>query len=105
MKAQNVLRAPGLAASAMILGLVGSVTMPMSSFAIQAEQPSEIVVDTLPNPNDVAYWCTEKGAQGVKFDTGAVGTHVQSPITITIVDETPTRVSDVTGTATAVPYT
>ena len=104
MKAQNVLKTPLVAAGVMTLGLMGAVAIPSASFAIQAEQPTEIIVDTQPTSDDVDFWCTEKNALGVKFDTGAVGLHTVAPISITIVDEDPTRVSSVTGTATAVPY-
>jgi hypothetical protein len=51
------------------------------------------------NPNDWQYWCGNYG--GVKFDTGAVGTHVQGvsggSVSLTIVDPDKTEVSNVTG--------
>jgi hypothetical protein len=58
-----------------------------------------------PNPNDVPYWCSNYDG-GVKFNTGAVGTHAQNvsggSVSITIVDPNKTEVSNVTGTGVSI---
>lgn len=73
--------------------LFSQFVAPASAFADQNTPP--------PNLNDWPYWCSQYDG-GVKFDTGAVGTHSKNvaggSINITIVDPDKTEVSDVTGT-------
>jgi hypothetical protein len=50
--------------------------------------------ETEPDRSSVAYWCANFDG-GVKFNTTTIGVYNESPIKITIVDETPDRVSDI----------
>jgi hypothetical protein len=59
------------------------------------------------NTNDPEYWCGSNS--GVKFDTGAVGTHSQNvsggSVDVTIVNTGKTEVSNVTGTGVSITKT
>lgn len=64
-------------------------------------QLAVVPVVSATDSNQPAYWCGNYDG-GIKFDTGAVGTHSQNvtggSISITIVDPNKTEVSNVTGT-------
>ena len=76
-----------LSSAATVLALAA----PMPVDARTAETPDVIIS---PDTTSVIHWCgTTDG--GVKFNTGAIGVHVQGPIKIQIVDENPDRVSEV----------
>lgn len=95
---QNVKRfGVAMASVATVLALAA----PLPAQARTAESNPEVTIS--PDNTSVAYWCGSND-NGVKFDTGAFGTHEQGPIKIVIVDETPDRVSDVIDDGTVTPF-